>query len=173
MVHSSGEMLKKKTAVLKSEILTVKYCSSWSSKSICRQISLYYSVSVYAYLLWYFTSALNRWTLVSVYLNTHTGSLAKTTLICWAQLRITENRWHQTDSCCVTNRNNQLPTFPAGSELRVGRSEIWGGALRTQTIGRRHVTNLEASVGWLPEKGGAERVFFSSWLVCPLWAWVE
>lgn len=99
--------------------LTVRYCSSSSSKS---NISM---MCVSTYPLWTFTPAFNRWTLVSVYLNTF-RSLASTTLICWAHLRIRENRWQQPDSRCVTkktkNRNYQRPASP-DSEFRVSMEE--------------------------------------------------
>ena len=43
---------------------------------------------------------------------------------------------------------------------------MWGGALRTETVG--DVTNLE-----VPEEGQAEDDAFSSCIVCPIWTRVE
>lgn len=48
---------------------------------------------------------------VCVYFNTLVltlRSLANTNVNCWAHHRIIGTRWHQSDSCCVTHRNNQL-----------------------------------------------------------------
>lgn len=131
-----------------SKTLTVKYCSSWSSKSII-WTNPFIILCVSTYLLWNFTSAFHKWT-VSVYLNT-LGSLANTTLICWAHLRITENRWHQPDSCCVTSKQKQ----PAACFSTLWAWSYSKKALRTQTttVGRKHFTNLEDSTDELPEEG--------------------
>ena len=113
----------------------------------------------------------------SLCLPQHFGIPCQYNPITLSPFRIRVNRWHQSDSCCVTNKQKQpAEIFPWPGSSELGQEMEYGleqGGYTLDDRRKQYVTDLEVSMDELPEEDWAEKGSFSLCPVRLLWTLEE